>query len=53
ETPGSFGSWCADLNLHCITAEFPPISSDEASEKYLFAMANLLRWHPKDAIRPS
>ncbi|ENX6767037.1 TPA: murein peptide amidase, partial [Escherichia coli] len=21
--------------------------------KYLFAMANLLRWHPKDAIRPS
>ncbi|EFQ0305702.1 TPA: murein tripeptide amidase MpaA, partial [Shigella sonnei] len=26
---------------------------DEASEKYLFAMANLLRWHPKDAIRPS
>ncbi|EOU5833716.1 hypothetical protein ACOAF3_004244, partial [Shigella sonnei] len=24
-----------------------------ASEKYLFAMANLLRWHPKDAIRPS
>ncbi|MZZ31725.1 murein peptide amidase, partial [Escherichia coli] len=20
--------------------------------KYLFAMANLLRWHPKDAIRP-
>ncbi|EOU5819821.1 murein peptide amidase, partial [Escherichia coli] len=25
----------------------------EASEKYLFAMANLLRWHPKDAIRPS
>ena len=53
ETPGSFGSWCADLNLHCITAEFPPISSDEASEKYLFAMVNLLRWHPKDAIRPS
>lgn len=52
ETHGSFGSWCADLNLHCITAEFPPISSDEASEKYLFAMANLLRWHPKDAIRP-
>ncbi len=48
ETPGSFGSWCADLNLHCITAEFPPISSDEASEKYLLAMSNLLRWHPRD-----
>ncbi len=22
-----------------------------SQEKYLFAMANLLRWHPKDAIR--
>ena len=50
ETPGSFGSWCADLNLHCITAEFPPISSDEASEKYLLAMSNLLRWHPRDEV---
>jgi protein MpaA len=44
ETPGSFGSWCADLGLHCITAEFPPVSSDEASEKYLKAMTGLLRW---------
>ncbi|WP_296269915.1 murein tripeptide amidase MpaA [uncultured Enterobacter sp.] len=47
ETPGSFGSWCADLGLHCITAEFPPISSDEASEKYLRAMTDLLRWEPQ------
>lgn len=47
ETPGSFGSWCSDLGLHCITAEFPPISSDEASEKYLKAMADLLRWQPQ------
>ncbi|EMH4161255.1 murein tripeptide amidase MpaA [Pluralibacter gergoviae] len=43
-TPGSFGSWCADIGLHCITAEFPPISSDEASEKYLAAMTGLLHW---------
>ncbi|MFP5973535.1 murein tripeptide amidase MpaA [Enterobacter mori] len=47
ETPGSFGSWCADLGLHCITAEFPPVSSDEASEKYLKAMTELLRWEPQ------
>lgn len=47
ETPGSFGSWCGDLGLHCITAEFPPISSDEASEKYLRAMTDLLRWEPQ------
>lgn len=43
-TPGSFGSWCGDIGLHCITAEFPPISSDEACEKYLCAMTGLLRW---------
>lgn len=43
ETPGSFGSWCADMNLHCITLEFPPVSADEASEKYLSAMTALLR----------
>ena len=47
ETPGSFGSWCADLSLPCITAEFPPISSDEASEIYLKAMMELLRWQPQ------
>ena len=47
ETPGSFGSWCADLSLPCITAEFPAISSDEASEKYLKAMMDLLRWQPQ------
>lgn len=44
ETPGSFGSWCADIGLPCITAEFPPVSNDEASEKYLHAMMGLLRW---------
>lgn len=46
ETPGSFGSWCADINLPCITAEFPPISADEASERYLEAMTALLHWQP-------
>ncbi|WON78673.1 murein tripeptide amidase MpaA [Serratia sp. UGAL515B_01] len=44
ETPGSFGSWCADLSLPCITAEFPPISADAASEKYLNAMVRLLTY---------
>ena len=47
-TPGSFGSWCADIGLHCITAEFPPISADEASESYLAAMIGLLRWRPEN-----
>lgn len=44
ETPGSFGSWCADLSLPCITAEFPPISADAASERYLAAMVELLTY---------
>lgn len=41
-TPGSFGSWCADLNLPAITVELPPVSTDEASEKYLMTMVDLL-----------
>ncbi len=44
DTPGSFGSWCADIGLPCITAEFPPVSADEATERYLPAMTDLLRW---------
>lgn len=47
ETPGSFGSWCADIDLHCITVEFPPISADDASEKYLATMTALLHWDPQ------
>lgn len=41
-TPGSFGSWCADLELLCITAELPAISADESTDKYLDAMIALL-----------
>lgn len=45
ETPGSFGSWCADIALPCITAEFPAISADEATERYLEPVTALLHWH--------
>lgn len=41
-TPGSFGSWCEDIGLHCITLELPPVSADLASEKYLPGMLALL-----------
>lgn len=47
ETPGSFGSWCADMDLPCITAEFPAISADEATERYLAPMTALLHWQPQ------
>ncbi|MHA9384973.1 murein tripeptide amidase MpaA, partial [Klebsiella pneumoniae] len=33
-----------DIGLPCITAEFPPVSADEATERYLPAMTDLLRW---------
>lgn len=47
ETPGSFGSWCDDLALPCITVELPPISTDAAIERYLDAAIGLLRLpHP-------
>lgn len=42
ETPGSFGSWCRERDLSCITVELPPISADEASECYLSALVELL-----------
>ncbi|MGP2443751.1 murein tripeptide amidase MpaA [Pantoea ananatis] len=45
-TPGSFGSWCHDLSLPCVTAEMPAISVDEATETYLETMLTLLRWQP-------
>ncbi len=34
----------ADIDVPCITAEFPPVSADEATERYLPAMTDLLRW---------
>lgn len=44
DTPGSFGSWCADIGLHCITLELPPVSADLACEKYLPGMLSLLNY---------
>ena len=43
-TPGSFGTWCGERELHCITLEFPPISADRASEDYLRTLTELLTW---------
>ncbi|WP_444907697.1 murein tripeptide amidase MpaA [Microbulbifer sp. SSSA008] len=44
QTPGSFGTWCAEQTLPCITLEFPPISADAASEDYLQALIDLLTY---------
>ena len=42
ETPGSFGTWCEERNLPCITVELPPISSDFTIEEYLDAFLAVL-----------
>ncbi len=41
-TPGSFGSWCEDRRLPCITVELPAISADAATSRYLDALVALL-----------
>lgn len=43
-TPGSFGSWCKDNSLSCITAELPPVSADLACERYLDGFTSLLTY---------
>jgi len=43
-TPGSFGTWCAERKLPCITVEFPPVSADAACEDYLQALTELLTY---------
>lgn len=45
-TPGSFGSWCGDRGLPCITAELPAVSADDATQRYLDALVGLLRYRP-------
>ena len=42
ETPGSFGTWCQERNLPCITVELPPVSADLTIEKYLDAFVAVL-----------
>ncbi|WP_413732814.1 murein tripeptide amidase MpaA [Sodalis sp. RH20] len=44
ETPGSFGSWCSDRGLSCITAELPAVSADAATDRYLAALVELLNY---------
>ncbi len=42
ETPGSFGTWCKENDLPCVTVEFPAVSPDDSSETYLAAITQLL-----------
>ncbi len=46
ETPGSFGTWCGERDLSCITLELPAVSSDLTIENYLPALITLLQHEP-------
>ncbi|MGP8308659.1 murein tripeptide amidase MpaA [Vibrio sp. YIC-376] len=46
ETPGSFGTWCSEQELPCITLELPAVSSDLTIEQYLPAIIALLQHEP-------
>ncbi|HDM8226011.1 TPA: murein tripeptide amidase MpaA [Vibrio campbellii] len=46
ETPGSFGTWCNEHQLPCITVELPPISADLTIEEHLDAFIALLQHDP-------
>ncbi|TFH91308.1 murein tripeptide amidase MpaA [Vibrio ouci] len=47
ETPGSFGSWCDERNLLCITLELPSVAADFTIEHYLEAFIALLEHQPR------
>ena len=46
ETPGSFGTWCNERALPCITVELPAISADLTIEQHLDAFIALLQHQP-------
>ncbi|MGF1748061.1 MULTISPECIES: murein tripeptide amidase MpaA [Vibrio] len=49
DTPGSFGSWCKEQTLPCITLEFPNLSSDQLTIHYLESLISLLQYNDKSA----
>ncbi|MDN3702693.1 murein tripeptide amidase MpaA [Vibrio artabrorum] len=46
DTPGSFGTWCSERKLPCITVELPPVSADLTIEQYLDAFISILQHDP-------
>ncbi|WP_026025864.1 murein tripeptide amidase MpaA [Vibrio rumoiensis] len=47
DTPGSFGSWCSERDLLCVTIELPAISADLAFDQYLDVLVALLTTSPR------
>ncbi len=43
DTPGSFGTWCGERELPCITLELPAVSVDLTIKQYLPALIALLQ----------
>ena len=49
DTPGSFGSWCQEQALPCITLELPNSSPDQLTINYLESLISLLQYSGKAA----
>jgi protein MpaA len=42
KTPGSFGTWCGERNLECVTLELPRMSLEHLFDRYGRAFAEFL-----------
>ena len=46
KTPGSFGTWCKERNLECVTVELPRLAPELLYERYGKGLVEFLRLKP-------
>ena len=46
KTPGSFGTWCKEQNLECVTVELPRLAPELLYERYGKRLTNFLKLNP-------
>ena len=46
KTPGSFGTWCKERNLECVTVELPRLAPELLYERYGLSFAEFLKKYP-------
>ena len=46
KTPGSFGTWCSEHNLECVTVELPRLAPELLYERYGKRLAEFLKLKP-------
>ena len=45
-TPGSFGTWCKECNLECVTVELPRLAPELLYERYGLSFVEFLKKYP-------